>query len=122
MSLDKSANAIGVSKSTVQRWEAGELVPRDHWQDVERVYGKSRLELEYGLTAEALTGGEPPYPAWHQFLEWLETVDEGARVEPWMLENLRRMRVPEGELPRLDAYRTWLYAMLATPRGPRSGE
>ncbi len=111
LSMEEAARRIGVAKATVQRWEDGTNTPRDHWSQVERVYGRSRLELEFGLTGES----DPPYPGWNQFLDWLETVGERLRVEPWMVDNLRRMRVPEGGEITAELYKTGLFWLLSIP-------
>jgi transcriptional regulator with XRE-family HTH domain len=110
LSMEAAAQRAGVSKSSWQRWEVGTNTPRDHWPDVERVLGKSRLELEFGLTGEL----DPPYKGWPLFLDWLETVDERIRAEPWMIDNLRRLRVPQGEIT-LEGYKTGLFWMLSIP-------
>lgn len=109
LSMEEAARRIGVSKSSIQRWEVGSNVPRDHWGQVEHVYGKTRLELEFGLSAE----GDPPYPGWAQFLDWLDTVGERVKVEPWMIDNLRRLRVPDGRTISSDNYTAALRWLLA---------
>ena len=105
LGMEQAATRIGVSKSTVQRWEKGENTPRDHWPDVERVYGKTRLELEFGLA-----GGEPSYSTWPLFLSWLETQGEHLR-QPWAVDNLRRLRVVKGEIS-LEGYKAGLFYVL----------
>ena len=121
LSLDGAAQAIGVSRSSIQRWELPEgskdsLTPRDHWPEVERVYGVSRLELEYGISPDVAAFGEPTYPAWPEFLVWVDAVQEALGIEQWHIENLRRMRVPEGDEMTLEDYRHALNYMLARPK------
>jgi len=116
LSLDAAARELRVAKSTVARWERGELNPRDHWPDVEKLYGKSRLELEFGVT-EASAGGEPPYPGWQEFIDWLEAAPLASAVEPWMLAGLRQIRTPNGEAMTFEGYRMLLLAILSAPRG-----
>lgn len=119
LSLDGAAAAIGVSRSSVQRWEStgdDNLTPRDHWADVTRVYNVSRLELEYGISPDAIAAGEPPYAAWAEFLEWAESARDALEILPWHVDNLRRMRVPDGDEMTLEDYRHALNYLLARPK------
>lgn len=115
LSLDAAAQKIGVSKSTIQRWESGELKPRDHWRTVERVYGRNRLELEFAVAPNGRGVTDPPYSAWQEFLAWLEDAAERLSVQPWQLDHLRMLRLPDGREMTLDGYRVALHALLAMP-------
>lgn len=115
LSLDGAAQAFGVAKSTIQRWESGELKPRDHWRDVERIYKRSRLELEFGVAANGTGAKDPPYSAWGEFLSWLEDASERLSVQPWMFDYLRMLRLPEGREMTIDGYKVALHGLLAMP-------
>lgn len=111
LSMDAAAAKLGVSKTSISRWEAGELTPRDHWAEIERVYGRSRLDLEFGVAEEH--AGDPPYPGWTEFLDWLEESPFRSSAEPWMLTSMRRLRVPADLVMTADGYRTILLAYIA---------
>lgn len=103
----EAAARMGVEQSTVHRWEKGKLSPREHWVDVQREYGVTRLAIEYGIGVAV--DSEPPYVAWGGFLDWLESAaDRPVEVAPWMLEWLRAQRFPAGSEPSVKTYQNLL--------------
>lgn len=120
LSLDKASQRLGVAKSTIQRWESGELKARDHWDKIEKIYGRSRLELEFGVAPNGRGIGEPPYPSWREFLAWLEDAHERLHVQPWMLDQLRSLRLPDDREMTADGYRVLLHGMLGMPTKARA--
>lgn len=111
LSMNAAGTAIGVDKSTVQRWERGEILPRDHWDDVAKIYGRTRFWLEFGVEPEPGVS-DPPYRDWSAFLDWYEGVRERYAVKPWVLHNLRRFRIEDGRSIPLESYKRLFYACL----------
>jgi hypothetical protein len=69
----------------------------------------------HGVGAE--TADDPEYPAWQQFLSWLETSREGSAAEKWMIDDIRAVRFAEGVEPTLETYKRLLFAFVSTTRG-----
>lgn len=106
------ADRIGVRPQTVYRYEMGSSTPSAPLG--------AQIARELQTSTEWLVGGakstdgvdrsgEPPYPAWKDFLE----AGEARMAEPWMLDNLRRLRIPEGSRPTVETYKRLLFAMLS---------
>jgi transcriptional regulator with XRE-family HTH domain len=109
LSQQEAANRFTVDKSTVYRWERKGIIPRDSWPAIQTVYNTTRQAIEFGV-ADA---GDPPYEAWQQFLDWLETATERPAVKPWMVADLSRWRMLGGRTPTVDTYKLMLHGLFA---------
>ncbi len=110
---NEAAKAFDVDPTTVYRWERKGVIPRSKWAAIERVYNTTQGAIERGeLVGGNGASSEPPYPAWQDFKEWLQTAAIRKQVEPWMLDSLRRIPFPPSNPPRRSTYRSILAAYL----------
>ena len=97
--------AVGVDKSTIGRWESGEIAPRDHSERLAEVLRTTDVHIFYGQAVA---------PELMEFEASLRGTPEAALAKPWVLQNLRRLRL---EAPTVATYRRMFFALLA--EGPR---
>jgi transcriptional regulator with XRE-family HTH domain len=111
------AHELGVEKSSVSRWETGEVFPRDSLNGLVELYGTDPEYITFGV--ESVDDTET-FPAFDEFLAWLKTsVYANPKITPdWMIEALRTMRprLPADVEPNLEVYKHLHQAMLAMPR------
>jgi transcriptional regulator with XRE-family HTH domain len=95
------AEALGLKKGTVSRWEAGTHPPDDP-EAVAKFYGCSPAYLQYGHGQ--LEFIDPPYSAWDEFVAT-------EHPEPWLISSLRTFSTFEGPEPDLGLYRLLAFAL-----------
>lgn len=103
------ATACGVDKSTVGRWESGELSPRDNIKTLARVLRSTPAQIIFGSEPLDAPASEK---AWDDFEAWLDTAPEKALAKPWMLDTLRGFRFVASE-PTAETYKRMLFGLLA---------
>jgi transcriptional regulator with XRE-family HTH domain len=102
------AERLDTDKSSIWKWEKMGAVPgTHHLEGLERVLGVSRRRLLYG-TDDSAARGDPPYPAWREF------VDAGGLVgvPQWVADELRKFRPPAGIEPTEGLYRATMQVWL----------
>lgn len=109
---------IGVAYKTVHSWKQpdGNNPSRENLKKAAEATGYSVDEI-MGTKAE-----EPPYPAWQQFLTWLKSAPDRSRLEPWMLDEIRRFRGRPGREPNLESYQRLYFAILTFDEPPAGTE
>jgi transcriptional regulator with XRE-family HTH domain len=109
------AHELGVEKSTVSRWETGEVFPRDNLRALCQLHGCDPEYITFGIEA---ADDVETYPAFEEFLEWLQGSPYEKITPKWMVEALRtlRPRLPADVEPNLEVYKHLHQAMLAMPR------
>jgi transcriptional regulator with XRE-family HTH domain len=115
LTQQEAAVKVESDRATIARWEAGRYAPRYKLEAIAQVYSTTPAWLMHGVGAE--TALDPLYPAWQQFLEWLETSREGSAAEKWMVDDIRAVRFAEGVEPTLETYKRLLFAFVSTTRG-----
>jgi transcriptional regulator with XRE-family HTH domain len=97
------AHELDVEKSSVSRWESGEVFPRDHLQRLADLY---ECEASYIVFGKANTDDVETYPAFDEFVRWLKKSPLAPVTEPWHVEVIRSLRLPpNAPEPKLDDYR-----------------
>jgi len=107
---------LGVEKSSVSRWESGDVFPRDNLNGLAALYQTEPEFITFGIeTVDDLD----TYPAFGEFLTWLAGSPYAKITPQWMVEALRtlRPRLPADAEPNLEVYQHLHRAMLAMPRG-----
>lgn len=105
------AAKLAIEKTTVYRWEKGITSPREDIGRLAKLYGTTPAWLLYGVGSDAEEA--PPYAAWDEFEQWLETAPEAKMAEPWMLDDMRAIRLSNGVEPTLETYRRMLFALVS---------
>ena len=108
---NEAAKLLDVDPTTVNRWETRGQDPRAKWGDIERLYRTTRGAIEQYEPPANGASREPPYPAWREFLKWLDESVVRDQVSPWMLESMRALSFPE-QPPTAEFYRHVLQAYL----------
>lgn len=109
------ADRVKLRAQTVWRYEHGRAEPKATIMSaIARELQTTAKWLVAGDDVDAGESGEdrsgdPPYPAWAEFVG----SKQYQMAEPWMLDNLRGLRVPPGHQPTVETYRHLLYGMLA---------
>jgi transcriptional regulator with XRE-family HTH domain len=117
LTQQQAAVAVGSDRATVARWEAGKNTPRFKLEAIAELYGTTPAWLMHGVGVEERR--DPEYPAWKQFMEWLETSREGQAAEKWLIEDLRAVPFGNSE-PTLETYKRLLFAFSANTRSARA--
>lgn len=102
---------LGVSKTTLYRWENGLMYPREHLDELATLYSVTREYLAFGDRVVSMA-------AFDTFLKWLDTAPERSSVQPWMVEALRAIasQFPDGRAPTPETYKRLLFAMFSVER------
>lgn len=95
------ADALGLKKVSVSRWETGDHPPDDE-TTVAKYYGCSPAYLQYGEGDLELV--DPPYESWRVFLAT-------EHPEPWLISSLRTFRWSEDPGPTLELWQTLAFAL-----------
>jgi transcriptional regulator with XRE-family HTH domain len=106
------ANQLSVDKSSVSRWEQGDVFPREYLRQLCELY---TTEPEYITFGVKNADDFEVYAAFDSFLEWLRNSPYERITEPWHVEALRsmRMNLPPGVEPTVEVYQRFVEGVLA---------
>lgn len=106
------ANDLGVDKSSVSRWEQGDVFPREYLRQLCELYGSDPAYVTFGVAG---ADDFETYAAFDEFLKWLRGSPYDAITQKWMIEALRtlRMDLPADVEPDLEVYKHFIQGLLA---------
>lgn len=109
------ADRLGTDKSSVSRWETGEVFPREFLRQLTELYSTDAAYITFG-TASA--DDMVTYPAFEEFVAWLRASPFHTITPKWMLEAMRTMRMdlPADTEPSVETYKCFHQGLLTMSR------